>query len=82
MYTEIASTALYTCCRDGREKENRLPKKTSQTRKHRGSRKVEGYCISRMMVTRENSGKVPVKYQCSFVRSARSAVSFDFSISV
>ena len=39
-----------------------MPKKTSQARKHRGSRKVEGYCISRMMVTREKSGKVSVKY--------------------
>ena len=51
----VASTTLYTCCRGRREKQNQL---TPQTRKHRGSCKVEGYCVSRMMVTRENNGKV------------------------
>ena len=56
------STSLYTCCRDGMAKENKLPKVTEQTRKHRGSRKLDAYCISRMTVKREKCGNVCVKY--------------------
>ena len=62
-HVEATSTVLYTCCRDGSAKENRLPKKTTQTRKHRLSRKLEeGYCISRMMVTKREDGKVSARY--------------------
>ena len=54
---------LFTCCRDGCAKENHQPKKTAQLRTHRGSRKLKGYCISRMMATKHKStGKVVVKY--------------------
>ena len=48
------------------EKQNQL---TPQTRKHTGSRKVEGYCVSRMMVTRENNGKV------SYIRTRTPGIS-------
>ena len=46
--TEIETTVLYTCCRDGRAKENHYPKKSSQIRKDHGSRKLEEYCLSRI----------------------------------
>ena len=59
---EVESTVLYTCCRDGEAKVNCLPKKTTQSRKKRGSRKTEGYCISRTTVTKEKSGKVSTRY--------------------
>ena len=53
----------YTCCRDGTAKENHQPKKTDQTRKHSGSRKLDGFCISRMVVAEnKGSGKVTVQF--------------------
>lgn len=54
---------VYTCCRDGKAKENCQPRKTPQTRKHSGTRKLDDYCISRMMVTeKKSSGKVTVQF--------------------
>ena len=59
----MSCTVLYTCCCDGRAKENLLPKKTTQTRKHCGSRKLEEeYCISRMTVVKKKDGKVSARY--------------------
>ena len=58
----METTILYTCCRDGGAKENHCPKKSSQIRKHRGSRKLEEYCLSRIMVRKEKSGKINVQY--------------------
>ena len=60
--TEVETTVLYTCCRDGRAKENHCPKKSSQIRKHHGSRKLEEYCLSRITVRKEKSGKVNAQY--------------------
>ena len=54
---------LYTCCRDGKAKENYQPKKTHQIRKHSGSRKLEAFCILSMMVTENKSiCKVTVQF--------------------
>ena len=58
----VSSTALYTCCRDGKAKENNKARKTDQTRRHRGSRKLDSYCISRMTVTKGKDGNVSVRY--------------------
>ena len=61
--TGVACTStLYTCCRDGKAKENHHPRKTTKTRKHPGSRKLDAYCISRMTVTKGKSGTVSVRY--------------------
>ena len=56
------TTMLYTCCRDGKAKENHQPRKTTKTRKHPGSRKQDAYCISQMTVTKGKSGTVSVRY--------------------
>lgn len=54
---------LYTCCRDGKAKQNQQPKKTTQSRRLRGSRKLHDYCISRMTVTEDKcNGKVSLRY--------------------
>ena len=63
--TEIETTVLYTCCRDGRAKENHYPKKSSQIIKDHGSRKLEEYCLSRITVRKERSGKVYAQYICT-----------------
>ena len=61
IYTEMSSrSSLYTCCRDGIPKENVQPKE--KCRKPRKSRKLDTYCISRMMVTKGEEGNVCVKY--------------------
>ena len=53
----------YTYCRDGRAKENHQPKKTKQTRKYSGSRKLDDFCISRMVVAEnKGSGKVTILF--------------------
>ena len=54
--------SLHTCCRDGIAKENKQPNLTEQTRKERGSRKLNAYCISRMIVTQGTDWIVSVKY--------------------
>ena len=54
--------ALYTCCRDGKAKENHCPKKSTQIRRHHGSRKLKDYCFSRISVQKKRSGKVYAQY--------------------
>ena len=58
-----ANILLYTCCRDGKAKENHCPKKTTQTRN--GSRKLEEYCLSRITVRKEKNGKLSAHYICT-----------------
>ena len=54
---------MYTCCRDGNKREHTGPSRTGKTRKHRQSRKLENYCIARMIATENRSeGRVEVKY--------------------
>ena len=53
----------YICCRDGNYKESKQPCKTEKKRPHqKPSRKLGATCISRMYVTKFNSGRVEVKY--------------------
>ena len=37
------------CCQDGKAKENHHPTKSSQARNHRDARKLEEYCLSRII---------------------------------
>ena len=54
---------MYTCCRDGHKREFTGSNKTGKSRKHRQSRKLENYCIARMIATENRSeGRVEVKY--------------------
>ena len=54
---------LYTCCRDGNKREHTGPSKTGKTRKHQQSRRLENYCIARMIATEDRSERrVEVKY--------------------
>ena len=67
LYTPITvagptRTVLYVCCRDGMKKGHAGPNKTGKTRKHE-SRKIEQYCLSRMIVTEYlKERKVHVRY--------------------
>ena len=55
--------SYYVCCRDGNYKESKRPRKTEKKRQHqKASRKLGQTCISRMYVTKFNSGKIEVKY--------------------
>ena len=68
LYTPITvagptRTVLYVCCRDGMKKGHAGPNKTGKTRKHHESRKIEQYCLSRMIVTEYlKERKVHVRY--------------------
>ena len=68
LYTPITvagptRTVLYVCCRDGMKKGHAGPNKTWKTRKHHESRKIEQYCLSRMIVTEYlKERKVHVRY--------------------
>ena len=55
---------LYTCCRDGKMRNNETSRKTDKTRKcSKGSRKLPTYCLARMYVkVEEATGKVEVLY--------------------
>jgi len=54
---------MYTCCRDGNKRGHSGPNKTGKTRKPRTSRKLQDYCIARMIVTEcLIEGRVEVKY--------------------
>ena len=56
---------LYTCCRDGAARDNKVPRKTSKKRKSsRESRKLDNsYCLARMYVKQHHpTGKVEVTY--------------------
>ena len=54
---------MYTCCRDGNKREHMGPSITGKSRKHRQSRKLESYCIARMIATEyQSEGRVEVKY--------------------
>ena len=56
-------TVLYVCCRDGKKKGHTGPSKTGKTRKHKPTRKIEKYCIARMIATEcFKDGKVQVRY--------------------
>ena len=57
-----SNASLYTCCWDGVAKENKQPNLTEHTRKECGSRKVNVYCISRMIAMKGSNGIVSVKY--------------------
>ena len=64
MFLELRSL-LYTCCRDGKPRENKCPRKTDEKRKiMKKSRKLEGsYCLARMHVKHHiSSGNVVVTY--------------------
>ena len=55
--------SYYVCCRDENYKESKRPRKTEKKRKHqKTSRKLGQTCISRMYVTKFNSGRIEVKY--------------------
>ena len=43
------------CCRDGKKKDHNGPSKTGKKRKHTVSRKVEGYCMERMIAVEQFS---------------------------
>ena len=63
LFSAENNTMLYTCCRDGKAKQNSQPRKTAKSRKLRGSRKLDDYCISRMTVMEDTcNGKVSVRY--------------------
>ena len=56
---------MYTCCRDGKARENKYPRKTNQKRKTvKKSRKLEkSYCLARMHVRHHQpTGQVLVTY--------------------
>ena len=54
---------LYVCCRDGQPIVNKQPRKTPATRKSSGSRKLDGACIARMMLSEDiQTGAVTVEY--------------------
>ena len=61
-YLPGCTTTLYTCCRDGKARENKCPKKTAKTRGGRDSKKLESFCVSRMTVTKGREGNVSLKY--------------------
>ena len=46
---------LYVWCRDGKKKDHNGPSKTGKKRKHTVSRKVEGYCMERMIAVEQFS---------------------------
>ena len=64
IHAEPQRTTMYTCCRDGQQKENTAPRKTSQKRKCSASRKLpDTFCLARMTATEYlESGKVVVDY--------------------
>ena len=64
MYVEWRNL-LYTCCRDGKGRQNKRPRKTDEKRKVSQSRKLEElYCLARMYVKHNQStGKVEVTYK-------------------
>ena len=54
---------MYVCCRDGNKRGHTGLSKTGKTRKHRYSRKMDDYCIARMIATQTQSeGRVDIKY--------------------
>ena len=57
----FSNASLYICYPDGIAKENKQPNLTEQTRKERGSRKLNAYCISRMIVTQGTDGTVSIR---------------------
>ena len=63
-FSERTQTILYVCCRDGKSRENIWGRKTSTTRQKTESRKMNnGFCISRMTVTKDLvTGEVNVVY--------------------
>ena len=65
-YTELRNL-LYTCCRDGASRDNKLPRKTKQKRQSiKGSRKLEDYCLARMYVKHyQSTRRVEVTYICT-----------------
>lgn len=65
-YTELRNL-LYTCCRDGASRDNKLPRKTKLKRQSiKGSRKLEDYCLARMYVKHyQSTGRVEVTYICT-----------------
>ena len=55
--------SLFVCCRDGRSKENKNPRKTPKKRFSSGSRKMKGSCLSRMTATEDiNTGEVELSF--------------------
>ena len=59
----IQARYYYTCCRDGKYRENTKPRQTSKKRPlQKDSRKMDDTCISKMYVDEYLDGHVEVKY--------------------
>lgn len=53
----------YVCCRDGKGKENKLPRKTCKKRFSRGTRKLQSFCLSRMTASQHvKTGEVELTF--------------------
>ena len=63
VYIGEIRTVMYTCCRDGSKRGHTGPNKSGKTRKGKHTRKLEDYCVARMIATEHlNDGRVEVKY--------------------
>lgn len=55
--------SLFVCCRDGKGRENKNPRKTAKKRYSSGTRKIESSCLSRMTAAADvQTGEVQVTF--------------------
>ena len=66
-FTGETHTVMYVCCRDGKKKDHNGPSKTRKKQKHAISRKIEKYCMARIIATEYlKTGNVHVRYTCTY----------------
>ena len=62
-YLDVKARYYYTCCRDGKYRQNIKPRKTKDKRLHqKDSRKINNTCISKMYVDEFADGHVEVTF--------------------
>lgn len=63
MCAEATCTTIFVCCRDGSKRQHEERSRASKTRARTMSRKLNSYCVARMIATQYlRSGEVEVHY--------------------